>query len=68
VPLPEVDLEDPAREQEAWRRFEAVSASLEATGGARFPTESGSAEASLDGLEADAARVRSAVAGEDGPR
>jgi hypothetical protein len=68
VPLPDVDLDDPALEQEAWRRFEAVSASLEATDGARFPTDSGLAEASLESLEADAARVRGAVAGEDGPR
>ena len=37
VPLPPVDLDDPATRDEALRRFEEIGAGLEASGGASFP-------------------------------
>jgi Protein of unknown function (DUF1353) len=63
VPEPPVDLDDPATRAEALRRFEAIGAGLEASGGASFPAAGGAAEASLDNLAADAARTRDAIAG-----
>jgi hypothetical protein len=62
-PVTEADLEDPATVAEAKARFEAVARSLEASDGARFESTAGERDASLENLEADAARVRDAVEG-----
>lgn len=65
-PAAPVDLDDAATREEALRRFDTVGAALEASDGASFAGEAGTAAASLDSLEADAARVRARVA--EGPQ
>ena len=65
--LPELDLADPAKQEEADRMFYALAESLDASGGNEFATsDGGMAEASLENLQAEADRVRASLAGTGG--
>ena len=61
VPVPEVDLDDAATRARAEARFREVSEVLQESDGSRMP---GEADASLESIEADAARFRSSLGGE----
>jgi len=60
VAAPEVDLDDAATRARAEERFREVSEVLEESDGARIP---GEPDASLESIEADAARFRSSLGG-----
>ena len=62
VPVPEVDLEAAATRARAEERFREVSEVLQESDGSRMPGES---DASLESIEADAARFRSSLRGEE---
>ena len=65
--LPELDLDDPAKREEADRMFYAIAGSLDASGGAEFATsDGGMAEASLENLQVEADRIRASLAGPGG--
>jgi hypothetical protein len=62
VPIPQVDLEDEATLAQAEERFRTVSEALQDSDGARMPSEAaGTVDASLESIEADAARFRSSL-------
>ena len=60
VAAPEVDLDDAATRARAEERFREVSEVLEESDGARIP---GEPDASLESIEADAARFRTSLGG-----
>ena len=60
---PEVDLEDAATRARAEARFEEIAQALQESDGSRIPGEAGAADASLESIEADAARFRSSLTG-----
>ena len=63
VAAPEVDLEDAATRARAEARFEEIARALQESDGSRIPGEAGAADASLESIEADAARFRSSLTG-----
>jgi hypothetical protein len=63
VAIPAVDLEDAATRARAEERFREISDVLQESDGSRIPDPAGTTDASLESIEADAARFRSSLTG-----